>query len=229
MAGADEFEEAARATTTSVRGAPLTDRIAVACRGSANPAALAWIAEGVALGPRSVVVDLGAGLGGPAAWLELRYGCRVVALEPAPSAAEGAAPLFDLAAVRADASGAPLRDACADAALLLGVVSVVADPVAALAEARRVAARLGVLDYCAAGDAPVHAGGSTFPTRDLLDEWMRAAGWTVDVAADVDLPTPSPWQHAVDAYSPDETSDDEDEVRHAIQHGEVEPRMVVAS
>lgn len=153
----------------------------------------------------------------------------MAALEPAPSAAAGTEPLFDLATVRAEAADAPVRDAAADVVLLLGVVSLVPDPIAALAEARRVDRRLGLIDYCSTGDAAVRAGGSTFPTPDQLAEWLRRGGFTVDAATDVDLAAPAPWQRAVDEYAPDTESSDEVEVRQVIEAGEVAPRMVVAS
>lgn len=228
-ASTDEFEAAARTTADRLRGAPLLDRIAVACRGSANPAALAWIAEGLALDDESVVIDLGAGLGGPAAWLALRYRCRVVAVEPAPSAAAGAEPLFDVPAVRGDASRAPLRDGCAHAVLLLGVASVVPEPVKVLCEARRLGHGLGLLDYCARGRTPVEAGGSTFPpVRELVD-WMRMARWDVLASTEVDLPGPPPWQRAIDEIDAAPTSDDEDEVRRVIEANDVVPTMMIAT
>lgn len=225
----DEFEESAREQVRLLEDVGRRERIAVACRGSANPAVLAWLAEALALSGSSVVADLGAGLGGPAAWMVDRYRCRVLALEPAGAAARGMGPLFGLSPVRAGAAGVPLRDGCADAALLLGVVSVVPEPAAALREARRVAAGLGLLDYCSTTGGAVTAGGSTFPTPDRLDALLAATGWSVEEAADVDLPSPPSWSRAVERLSPEHTPDDEAEVAAAVADGRIRPRLLVAT
>src|SRR5690349_955787 len=104
-----EFDRVARRTADRLGEASLDERIATACRGSGKPSALAWTAEECGIGPDSRVVDLGTGLGGPAAWIARRFGCRPVALEPARGAVAGLAHLFDLAVVRADAAATPFR------------------------------------------------------------------------------------------------------------------------
>ena len=43
-----------------------------ACRGSGSPSALAWLAEALELGPGRRLLDVGSGLGGPAAWAAAR-------------------------------------------------------------------------------------------------------------------------------------------------------------
>ena len=141
-----EFGEHAAAIADRIRMLAPDDRIAAACRGSGNPGALAWLAESLRLGNTTAVVDLGAGLGGPAAWMRSRYGCTVVAVEPATPAARAAASLFELPTVVAPANQAPFAADSFDAALLIGVVSVTPSPGNFLAEASRIARELGLLD-----------------------------------------------------------------------------------
>ena len=188
--GDQEFDGHAAAAARRIRSLAPDERIAAACRGSANPAALAWLAEGLRLDRTTRVVDLGAGLGGPAAWFEARYGCTVVGIEPAGRAAGAARSIFDVPMIVATADAAPFAADTFDAVLLLGVMSVIEDGRTVLAEARRLAPGLGLIDYCSTGGSPVEAGGSTFPTldglRDLIDR-----DWHVDQLASVDVPAPA--------------------------------------
>jgi len=225
----DEFDQAAATLLAGLADASTFERIAVGCRGSANPAALAWIAEGLRLDASTTVVDLGAGIGGPAAWLTARYRCGVVILEPASAAVAASRELFDLAAIRAEAGNCPLGDAAMDVALLFGVVSVVTDPRSALGEARRVASRLGLMDYCATGPSAVEAGGSRFVTPDELRSCATTAGWNVEQDIDIDLVAPPSWTEAQRKYEPEETSVDEEAVARAIERGLIAPRLLLAS
>lgn len=228
-----EFDEQATAIAEQVRGAEFDERVAAACRGSGNPAALAWLAEGLALGPGTDVVDLGAGLGGPAAWLGRRFGCAVLAAEPAGGAVRSARDLFGLTCVRSSADASPFRGGAFDVGLLLGVVSVVDDPLRTLAEARRVARRLGVLEYCAAGADTVHAGGSRFPGVDVLGDLLDAAGWMVDQSTVLTIDPPQRWVDAAEAAAVgvevDEASASEREVGEAIERGDLVPHLFIAS
>ncbi|NYE14930.1 hypothetical protein [Actinomadura citrea] len=81
-----EFDDVAGWTADAVER--LGDRYAIpaACRGSANPAAWAWPAEACELRPGSVLLDVGAGVGGPVAWAAERFGVRPILLEPMPAA-----------------------------------------------------------------------------------------------------------------------------------------------
>ncbi|MGD9705810.1 MAG: class I SAM-dependent methyltransferase [Acidimicrobiia bacterium] len=227
-----EFDRTAASIAAELDGAALDQRVAAACRGSGNPAALAWLAEGLGLNEHSRAIDLGAGLGGPAAWISRRYGCTVIALEPAGGAATGADALFDLCVVRGEAAHAPFRDDSFEVALLLGVISVVDDAAAVLREARRVGARLGLLDYCSTNTAPVRAGGSEFRSSAALEAIVESAGWVVEQAVDLTLPAPASWDEAADAIDPDidaEASASEAEVVAAIEAGIIAPRMLIAA
>lgn len=222
-----EFEEQADQIGRQLPRLDDDRQIAAACRGSANPAALAWLAEASGLSSTTTVVDLGAGLGGPLAWLRARYEAPGVAVDPSEAALRAAAGTFGVIAVRAGAEALPFRGASFDVALMLGVVSVVADPNAALREARRVAGRLGLLDYCATGSSAVHAGGSRFPTPAVLEGWVAAAGWSIEQVEDVGVGAPVRWRDALDEVevAPDRA---EEEVAQAIRSGAIAPIMVAA-
>ncbi len=109
LVGDVEFDVEAAALADRMAAMDIDDRIAAACRGSANPAALAWLAEELSIAPTTKVGDLGAGRGGPAAWLQRRWGCSIVAVEPAQGAVMGAQRLFDLVVVAGRRPSPPVR------------------------------------------------------------------------------------------------------------------------
>ena len=222
-----EFGEQAASIAAQIPELPSEDRIAAACRGSGNPVALAWLAENLQLNESATVVDLGAGLGGPAEWMRARYQCTVIAVEPEPQAAAAGSSLFALPTVVAAADAAPFVDDSFDATLLLGVLSVMSDPGAALREAARLAGSLGVLEYCSTGADPVRAGGSIFPTRQGLCDWV-ASMFRIDEVAAVSIDAPYRWVDASDAVDVD-SDPDEGEVARAIDDGRIAPFMLVAS
>jgi SAM-dependent methyltransferase len=199
------------------------DAIALACRGSGDPAALAWLAEGLELGDGLLVADLGGGTGGPAAWLHDRYGCPVVVVDPVEEAARVARDVFGIPAVVADGGRLPLA-ARVDVVLALGVLSVTDDPRRLLAEARRLAPRLGVLEWCAEGGPPVEVAGSRFPTVDGLRTLLATTGWAVVAGPEVaGLPAPPSWDRA-DSPAPTE---EEDAVGAVIDRGAIQPQLLV--
>src|SRR5690242_867147 len=143
-----EFDDVAGWTADAVERLGERYAIPAACRGSANPAALAWLAEACELRAGSVLLDVGAGAGGPAAWAAGRFGVRPILLEPMPTACRAAARLFGLPVVSADGCRIPLRTGSVDAAWCLGVLDTVRDKVAVLREIHRVlppGASLGLL------------------------------------------------------------------------------------
>ena len=136
--------------------------------------ALARLA-GVGVGRR--VLDLCAGLGGPARFLASRRGCRVVALELNAGRAAGAARLTRLVGldrrvrvVRGDAVRLPFADGGFEACVSQEAFLHIDDKHAVLAEARRVlvpGGRLAFTDWVA---RPSLGDGE----RRRLREWMAA-------------------------------------------------------
>src|SRR6267143_1458384 len=87
----------------------------------------------------SLVLDICAGLGGPARFLASRRGCRVVGVELHPGRAAGMQRLSRLVGVvRGDATALPFGAARFDACMSQEALLHVADKAAVLAEARRV-------------------------------------------------------------------------------------------
>ncbi|CNF53505.1 methyltransferase family protein [Mycobacterium tuberculosis] len=105
-----EFDDVARWTADAVELLGERHAIPAACRGSADPAALAWLGEACELAAGTTLLDVGAGAGGPAAWAAERFGVRPVLLERMPAACRAAARLFGLP-VRAPLPAARLRAA----------------------------------------------------------------------------------------------------------------------
>jgi SAM-dependent methyltransferase len=223
----DEFVDQAGDLVDRIERMQGDDRIAAACRGSANPAALGWLADTLEIGAADLVADLGAGLGGPAAWMRSRVGCAVVAADPSPTAVDGARRLFGLLAAQSTASPAPFRDGAFDAVLLLGVLSVVEDRVAVLREAARVGRRVGVLDYCSTTAQECAVGGSRFAPAAVLAEEM-ALVWPQVRWQPVREPTPDSWQRAAErAHAGVPQPASEREVADAIETGRLAPHALV--
>lgn len=125
----------------------------------------------------SRVLDVCAGLGGPARFLASRRGCRVLALELNSGRAAGAARLNRLVGldrqirvVRGDATALPFRDERFDACVSQEAFLHIADKLAALASCHRVLVSGGRLAFT---DWIAHA---TLGERERarLAEWMAA-------------------------------------------------------
>jgi SAM-dependent methyltransferase len=154
-----------------------------ACRGSASPSALAWLGEACELARGSLLVDSGAGMGGPAAFAALRFGVRPLLVDPMPGACRAAEALFGLPAVVGSGERLPVPDGAADAVWCLGVLCTTTAKAAVLREARRVVrdgGALGLLVFVA--DEPRPDGtpaGNDFPRRDALARLLRETGFAV--------------------------------------------------
>jgi len=115
------------------------DVIAGTCRGTGNPELLERVADSLDVGPDSLVLDVGSGLGGPSAWLGRERGCRVVGVDVIETEVRAAARLFpETTPVVAGAERLPWRDASFDAVCSLGVIEMVANKRDALGELSRV-------------------------------------------------------------------------------------------
>jgi sarcosine/dimethylglycine N-methyltransferase len=140
-------------------------------------AAVDALARLAGLGAGSRVLDLCAGLGGPARFLASRRGCRVVALELNAGRAAGAARLTAVVrladrvrVVRGDAGRLPFGPARFEACISQEALLHVVDKAAVLREAHRVLApggRLAFTDWVA---RPALSDGE----RRRLHEWMAA-------------------------------------------------------
>lgn len=177
--------------------------IPAGCRGSGQPSALDWLLDRLQPGPSELMIDVGAGVGGPAAYAAERTGVRPVLLEPEPGACRAAVRLFHAPVAQADAMALPWPDASADIVWSLGVLCTEADQenqLAMLREMGRVlhpGGRIGLLVYLATTprlDDPPH--GNHFPTAGQLNELLDQADLQVLSRADAgDLPQPSQdWQ-----------------------------------
>lgn len=173
--------------------------IPAACRGSAMPAALAWLGDMLDLSPTDQALDVGAGLGGPAAFLADRSGAQPILVEPEPGACHGASRLFGFPVVRADAGRLPIQSGTIDAAWCLGVLCTTDDPSGLVAELRRVlkpTGRLGLLVFTRTPNFKgVSPEGNHFITSTKLHAILRTAGLSVraTAATDVFCPEPEEW------------------------------------
>jgi SAM-dependent methyltransferase len=174
--------------------------IPAACRGSGQPAILDWLVERLEPRPGEVMIDVGAGMGGPAAYATRRTGVQPVLAEPEPGACRAAGRLFGAPVIQADATALPFGDRSADLAWCLGVLCTAPSSAAQramLGELRRVirpGGRVGLLVYLAtvaALDDPPQ--GNHFPSTDQLHGLLSQAGLAVlEVASFPDVAQPPP-------------------------------------
>jgi ubiquinone/menaquinone biosynthesis C-methylase UbiE len=202
-----EFDTVAEWTARVATGLGPEYCIPAACRGSGQPAALDWLLERLGPRPGEVMIDVGAGLGGPAAYAARQTGVQPVLAEPEPDACRAAARLFGAPVVQADATALPFGDATADLAWCLGVLCTApgtAAQRAMLSQLRRITrpgGRIGLLVYLATVaelDDPPR--GNHFPSSGQLHDLFSQAGLeAVDVAsADITHPPPD-WADRVKA------------------------------
>ncbi len=196
-----EFDDAAGWTAEAVEELGIQYAIPAACRGSASPGALAWLAEACELSAGTRLLDVGAGAGGPAAWVAEQFGVRPVLLEPMQAASRAAARLFGLPVIAADGARIPLRTASMDAAWCLGVLCTMEDKAALLGEINRVltpGASLGLLVVVAQSPQclPVPEG-NYFPTQDDLEALLDRTGFTL-IEQTGRHATPLSWSRRVD-------------------------------
>lgn len=181
--------------------------IPAACRGSGQPAVLDWLLGRLGPRPGEVMIDVGAGLGGPAAYAALRTGAQPVLAEPEPDACRAAGRLFGFPVVQADATALPFGDATTDLAWCLGVLCTApgtAAQRAMLSQLRRIirsGGRIGLLVYLANAaklDNPPQ--GNHFPSGSQLHDLFGEAGLEAADVADFGGITQSPgWADQVQA------------------------------
>jgi SAM-dependent methyltransferase len=179
----DEFDVVAGWTEQVVGDLGPDYAIAAACRGSGSPDSLTWLAEALEVPLARRMLDVGSGVGGPAAWLAEHVGVSPVCAEPMRAAARASRRLFGLPAVAATGEALPFGDGAFDAAWCLGVLDTAGDKAAVLAELRRVlepGGRLGLLAFLADGPLPPPLPeGNEFSSPDELDDLLGTAGFRV--------------------------------------------------
>ena len=203
-----EFDTVAEWTAEVAVGLGPGYYVPAACRGSGHPSSLDWLLRALAPRPGATLFDVGAGLGGPAAYAAAQAGVRPVLLDPEPGACRAAARLFGAPVAQADAARLPLATATAGTAWCLGVLCTAPGPgvqLAMLRELRRIlrpAGRLGLLVFTAAAahlDNPPQ--GNSFPSGAGLAALIKRAGLAVGGQADAAALAPAPrdWDDAVAA------------------------------
>lgn len=181
--------------------------IPAGCRGSGSPVALDWLADRMALASGDLLLDCGAGVGGPAAYAAESRSVRPVLVEPEGGACRAARTLFDHPVVRGEGSALPIADSSVDAAWSLGVLCTTSDQLTLLQELRRTVRAggvIGLLVFVAHRDIPGdELQDNHFPTPDRLADLVNKASLEVAHSlSTADLPAiPRRWQERVDAVT----------------------------
>lgn len=204
---ADEFDVVPGWTVAAVRELGAEHAVPGACRGSGGSAALEWFAERLRLGPGTVLLDAGAGVGGPAGWVARARGCGVVLVDPMTGACRAARSLFGAPVVAGSGEHLPCADHSVDAAWSLGVLCVSGDQPGLLAELARVVrpgGGVGLLVYTRRvselADPPE---GNHFPSPRALEAMLHEAGLLVADRAELSTlqADPSWWTEGQDAVA----------------------------
>jgi len=199
-----EFNAVASWTDDAVRALGPEYAVPAGCRGSGSPAGLQWLGQRLGLAAGRLLLDVGAGVGGPAAFARETFGVDAVLLDPMAGACQAAGAMFGAASVVASAEHLPLRDGSCDVVWCLGVLCSVDDLDAAVNELARVLApdgRLGLLVYLRTvphlSDEPA---GNHFPTLEELNRVASEAGLSTTSSIELDdLPgAPDRWQQRAD-------------------------------
>jgi ubiquinone/menaquinone biosynthesis C-methylase UbiE len=221
--------------------------IPAGCRGSGHPSWLDWLLDSLGLRDSDMMIDVGAGVGGPAAYATERAGVRPILLDPEHGACRAARKLFHAPVAQADATALPFADAAADVTWCLGVLCTAsgdAQQLAMLRELGRVvrpAGRIGLLVFLATAerlDDPPR--GNHFPTSDRLNAVIDQAGLAVDDrVSPSDLRQPSQdWADRVAAvehelqrrfqHTPQLSAANEQSsrIRHLLDSGQVTPELL---
>jgi SAM-dependent methyltransferase len=241
-----EFDTEAAWTVEAVAALGQDHAVPAACRGSGGPGALGWLGHHLELGPGVHLLDVGAGLGGPATVAREDFDARVTLVEPMFRACRGAERLFGHRAVQATVESLPFADARIERVWCIGVLCTVDDLGRAVGSLARVAAAdglVGLLVYVrTVAEVEDEPATNHFPSRDELDRHLARAGLAVRHAARLDEvePPPEDWDRradAVDRWIEAAHGDDErwqeahaaeDRVGELLRDGTVEGHLLVA-
>jgi cyclopropane fatty-acyl-phospholipid synthase-like methyltransferase len=200
-----EFDTVAEWTAEAAQTLGEEFFLPAACRGSGSPAALDWLIGALELSQGDVLLDCGAGVGGPARYAVQKRQVHALLAEPEAGACRAAARLFALPVVQSSGSVLPIADHSVDAAWSLGVLCTMQDQLGLLTELRRVVrppGRIGLIVYVATTHIPEEEqpDGNRFPTFAALEKLFHDAHLTVveqRPASELDA-TPSDWQRRGD-------------------------------
>lgn len=180
------------------------DPIPAVARGTGNPALLRAAADRLELAPGDLILDVGCGLGAPAAWLESHHDCDVVGVDVMEPSVRGMRRLFsDAKAVVASTRALPFASGSFDGAWALGVLEMVEDKGRALSEIARVlrpGAPLVLYDFVMVGEGVLQGpAADRFVAPEDTFERLRAAAFEIRDARPVEVdPAPESWRRARD-------------------------------
>lgn len=189
-----EFDTVAWWTAQVVRDLGADHAVPAGCRGSGAPSWLDWLIDALRIASDDAMIDVGAGVGGPAAYAARRTGVRPVLVEPEFGACRAARTLFDLPVVQATGAAVPFGTARSDVVWCLGVVCTTPDDAAKvelLRELRRLVSRrgrVGLLVLQATTDTlqdPPE--GNHFPTVESFPGLLAEAGLVIRDSIDTRL------------------------------------------
>jgi SAM-dependent methyltransferase len=242
----DEFGTMAAWTHEAVVGLGPEHAMPAACRGSGRPSALEWLLTRLGPAAGSPLLDVGAGLGGPAAFAREQTDVRPVCVDPMGQASAAAAALFRLPALVGEGARLPFASGSFAIAWSLGTLCTTEEKAVWLAELRRVlhpSGRLGLLVVMSTGESFRVPWGNAFPSGADLTRLLAAAGFGVvdEVWADDLAEADATWrrrEEAVDAAIRDAHGDDdryltvkrqERRMGELLELGQVRGRLVVAA
>lgn len=210
-----EFGTVAEWTADAARALGPDHFVPAACRGSGGPAAMDWLLERLS-GFTAPLLDVGAGIGGPAEYARQQRDATVVLAEPEQQACAAARSLFGSSAVRARADDLPFGTATFSHAWCLGVLCTVADHARVMTELARVVAprgRVGMLVYARTQALSEQPEGNRFPLLAELPRLYEEHGFHVveETALEAVASTPESWtrkESAVNAAIADRHCDD---------------------
>jgi len=178
-----EFGRYAEWLADAILSVGLEDAVPAACRGTANPLLFKLVADAIDPRPGSLVLDIGCGIGGPAAWMGRESDCRVIGVDVMQHAVRSLRRLFpELSALVASSRALPFESSSIDGAMMLGVMETIAAKDEALSEIARVlvpGARVVIYTHLwreRAADAPA---ADRFETRERFEQILATSRLSV--------------------------------------------------